>query len=490
MHIDPYGYDAIGLANIVKKGEIRAIELLESTIERIEKLNPKLNAIIYKAYDLATKQAERCDSKAHSPEVAHVPFFGVPFLVKDLIAEVKGMPLNEGSRFVQGYVSKIDSDLVAKQKKAGLILVGKTNMSEFGLLPTTEPDICGATMNPWNPALTPGGSSGGSAAAVAAGIVPMAHANDGGGSIRIPASCCGLFGLKPTRGRNPLGPILGDVGSGMACEHAVTRTVRDSAALLDSTAGAQTGDPYWASPISRSFLEETVTPPGCLNIGLLNSIPEGWAPGIQIHPDCMAAVKDAGEICESLGHNVEEINPAQIAWPNLFKGFGKVFACMAAHFCIYWEKELGKTVTQDQVEPMTWLSRQAGLKCSGGEYLAVIQDLQRFTRMLANFRQSKNLDLILTPTMTIPPTELGAFTPTEQDPARGLKTSGAFIALTKIQNITGDPAMSVPLYWNDGGIPIGVQFAGNFGGEGTLLRLAAQLEEARPWVTKKAQIAA
>ena len=489
MKIDPYDYDAIGLANLIKKGEIRAIELLESTIERIEKLNPKLNAIIYKAYDLAAKQAELCDSKARSPEVADVPFFGVPFLVKDLVAEVDGMPLHEGSRFVQGYVSKIDSQLVARQKKAGLIIVGKTNTPEFGLIPTTEPEISGATKNPWNPELTPGGSSGGSAVAVAAGIVPMAHGNDGGGSIRIPASCCGLFGLKPTRGRNPLGPILGDMGSGMACEHALTRSVRDSAALLDATAGPQVGDPYWAPPVPRPFLEESAAPPGMLKIGLLNSFPDGWAADTRIDPDCISAVNAAAELCESLGHTIIEINPQQVAWPGLFKAFGKVFTCMAAHFCMYWEKELGKPLTQDQVEPMTWLSRQAGLKCSGGEYLAIIQDLQRFTRMLADFRQSKNFDLILTPTMPIPPTKLGAFTPTEQDPARGLKASGAFVAFTKIQNITGDPAMSVPLYWNDAGIPIGVQFAGKFGDEATLFKFAAQLEQAKPWGDIKPQIA-
>jgi amidase len=220
-------------------------------------------------------------------------FSGVPFLLKDLVAEFKGAPFHEGSRAVKGYVSKIDSELVRRQKAGGLIIVGKTNTPEFGALPTTEPILYGPTHNPWDPSLTPGGSSGGSAAAVAAGIVPMAHGNDGGGSIRIPASCCGLFGLKPTRGRNPLGPLFGDIGSGIVHEHAVTRTVRDSAALLDVTSGPDLGDPYYAPPKERPFLEEVGRNPGRLKIGFLTRIPDGWSDRTQLHPDCESAVKDA-----------------------------------------------------------------------------------------------------------------------------------------------------------------------------------------------------
>jgi amidase len=270
------------------------------------------------------------------------PFFGVPFLLKDLVAEARGLPFHEGSRFVDGYVSKIDSELVARQKSAGLIIVGKTNTPEFGLLPTTEPELCGPTLNPWNTALTPGGSSGGSAAAVAAGIVPMAHGNDGGGSIRIPASCCGLFGLKPTRGRNPLGPLFGDMGSGLACEHAVTRTVRDSAALLDATSGPAPGDPYWAPPKARPFLEEVHTPPGNLKIGLLDTLPEGWAGTTQIHPDCQAAVEAAARLCEHLGHKIETMTPKNSAGRTLAFTFGKVFTCFAAHAVFIGRKSLAK----------------------------------------------------------------------------------------------------------------------------------------------------
>lgn len=247
-------YDAIALGELIRNGEVNPKELLETTMQRIEKLNPQLNAVIHKMYDQARDTAEDWSSAIKAGRAAGVVFCGVPFLLKDLIVEYNGVPFHEGSLAVKGYVSKLDSELVKRQKAGGLIIIGKTNTPEFGCLPTTEPALYGPTVNPWNPSLTPGGSSGGSAAAVAAGIVPMAHGNDGGGSIRIPASCCGLFGLKPTRGRNPLGPLFGDWGSGIIHEHGVTRTVRDSAALLDVTSGPDVGDPYYAPPREGSVL--------------------------------------------------------------------------------------------------------------------------------------------------------------------------------------------------------------------------------------------
>jgi amidase len=271
------GYDAIALGELIHKRELSSIELLESTIQRIEKVNPKLNAVIHKMYDQARELAESWQTKLDKDQAQDVVFCGVPFLLKDLIAEYKGFPFWEGSRAVKGYISKVDSELVNRQKVAGLIIVGKTNTPEFGCLPLTDSVLFGPTLNPWDPSLTPGGSSGGSAAAVAAGIVPMAHGNDGGGSIRIPASCCGLFGLKPTRGRNPLGPLFGDLGGGIVSEHAVTRTVRDSAALLDVTSGPDAGDPYFAPPKDRPFLEEVKRDAGRLKIGFLLSIPENWS---------------------------------------------------------------------------------------------------------------------------------------------------------------------------------------------------------------------
>lgn len=488
MNDDLIGYDAIALGKLIRDGKVKPTELLELTIQRIEHLNPKLNAVIHKMYDQARAIARDCDSRSHRSASPETIFYGAPFLLKDLVAEYKGTPFHEGSRAVEGYVSKLDTELVKRQKAVGLIIVGKTNTPEFGLLPTTEPELYGPTVNPWDPTLTPGGSSGGSAAAVAAGIVPMAHGNDGGGSIRIPASCCGIFGLKPTRGRNSLGPLFGDIGSGIVCEHAVTRTVRDSAALLDATSRPDPGDPYYAPSPQRPFLEEVGREVGSLKIGFLTSVPEGWGVETQLHPDCEEAAKDAAQLCESLGHIVEEIATKELGYPNLFKVYGSLFSCLTGHFIAYWEKELDKELRQDQFEPLTWTSYQAGLKRTGAYYLAVVEELQRFSRKIARFYNESDYDVILSPTMTIPPTKLGAFQPTSDDPMRGFRASSAFCAFTEIQNITGQPAMSVPLFWNEGNVPIGVQFAGRFGDEATLFRLAAQLEQARPWIDRKPPI--
>jgi len=473
-------YDAIALGEMIRKGKIRPTELLETVIQRIERVNHELNAVVHTMYDQAREIAERRPGGGL--------FGGVPFLLKDLIAEYKGAPLHEGSLAVKGYVSKIDTELVKRQKAAGLIILGKTNTPEFGLVPTTEPSLYGATVNPWDPSLTPGGSSGGSAAAVAAGIVPMAHGNDAGGSIRIPASCCGLFGLKPTRGRNPLGPFFGDMGTGIVCEHAVTRTVRDSAALLDATSGPDPGDPYHAPPKEHPFLEEVGREVGRLKIGFLTSIPGGWSIETQLHQDCKNAVEDAARLCGSLGHIVEEIAPEELTYSNLFKTFGNLFCCLTGHMIAYWEKELGKELRQDQLEPVTWASYQAGLKRTGADYLGIVEELQRFSRRLGHWYDEGGYDMILSPTISIPPPELGAFHLAPDDPMRWARMSNAFVALTSVYNITGQPAMSVPLFWNEDNVPIGVQFAGRFGDEATLFRLAAQLEQARPWADRKPPI--
>jgi len=473
------GYDAIALGELIQKGEIKPIELLELVIQRIERVNPKLNAVIHKMYDQAREIATK------KPKGM---FGGVPFLLKDLVAEYEGAPFHEGSIAVKGYISKIDTELVKRQKACGLIVVGKTNTPEFGNLPTTEPVVSGATANPWDPSLTPGGSSGGSAAAVAAGIVPMAHGNDGGGSIRVPASCCGVFGLKPTRGRNPFGPLFGDGFSTLAHEHALTLSVRDSAALLDVTSGPDLGDPYWAPPNERPFLEEVGQDPGRLRIGLLACVPEGWSPDDQLHPDCENAAKDVAQLCEGLGHIVEEIAPKKLSYPGLYKTFGTMWSCLLSRFVAYWEEELGKKLTEDQLEYTTWATYQAGLKRSGADYLGALEEMQRFSRKMARWYHDGSYDLILSPTMRIPPIKLGAFDLVPDDPMRWAKLSSAFGALTCVYNGTGQPAMSVPLFWNDDNIPIGVQFAGRFGDEATLFRLAAQLEQARPWADRKPPI--
>ncbi|MCP4667725.1 MAG: amidase, partial [Deltaproteobacteria bacterium] len=289
--------DATAQADLVRRKEVKASELVEAAIDRIERVNPELNAVVTPMYD------EARDAVKAGPTDG--PFAGVPFLLKDLLAAYKGVRMTLGSTLMRDFVPDHDSELVRRLKRAGLVIVGKTNTPEFGILPTTEPRLFGPCRNPWDRERTTGGSSGGSAAAVAAGMVPMAHGNDGGGSIRIPASCCGLFGLKPTRGRNPLGPDFGDIMGGLVAEHAITRSVRDSARLLDATSGPDVGDPYWAPPAERPFAQEVGADPGRLRIAFTVEA----TTGVEIHADCVNAVKDAAGLCAELGHEVVEAAP-------------------------------------------------------------------------------------------------------------------------------------------------------------------------------------
>jgi amidase len=478
-------YDAIALGELTRKGKISPVELLDTTIQQIEEFNPKLNAVIHKTYDQARETAENWSSEIKASNVSDAVFCGVPFLLKDLLAECKGAPFVEGSRAVRGYVSKLDSELVRRQKASGLVIVGKTNTPEFGAMPTTEPALYGPSANPWDPSLTPGGSSGGSAAAVAAGIVPMAHGNDGGGSIRIPASCCAVFGLKPTRGRNPLGPIFGDIGGGIIHEHALTRSVRDSAALLDVTSGPDVGDPYCAPHNERPFLEEVGVEVGRLKIGVLTGVPKGWHVNTELHTDCADAVKDAAQLCGSIGHIVEEIAPDELSYPNVTESFGRIFSSFIGHVIAYWERELGRKIAEDELEPVTWGRYQAAKGQTDADYLVAVEEAQRFSRKVARWYHDGGYDLLLSSTMRIPPTKLGALQWTPENPEKWIELVQSFGTFTRIQNLTGQPAMSVPLFWNQDGIPIGVQFAGSFGDEATLFRLAAQLEQERPWAHKK-----
>jgi len=472
------------LSELIRKGEITPPELLETTIQRIEKINPQLNAIIYKMYDQARTIAANMAPGNKGVKSPDSVFHGVPFLLKDLFAECKGTTFSEGSKAIEGYISKLDTELVKRHKACGLIIVGKTNTPEFGILTTTEPSLHGPTLNPWNPGLSPGGSSGGSAAAVAAGIVPMAHGNDGGGSIRIPASYCGLFGLKPTRGRNPLGPIFGDVGNGIVHEHALTRTVRDSATLLDQTAGPDLGAPYFAPPPQRLFHEEVGRDAGKLKIGFLSSIPDGWNEETDLLPDCLDAVQDAARLCETLGHHLEEVMPAKLGYPGIPEFFGNIFTCYVGHVVAYWERELGREIGQNELETITWDSYQNSLKRTGADYLIAVEEIQRFSRKIGRWYHEGQYDLLLSPTMRIPPPKLGVFRATTDNPREWLQVALSMVAFTRTQNITGQPAMSVPLYWNADNIPIGVQFAGRYGDEATLFKLAAQLEQARPWADR------
>jgi amidase len=458
--------DATALAHLVRTKQVSARELLDAAIARIERWNPRLNAVVTPMFGEARAAIDR--------GLPAGPFTGVPFLLKDLGAEHAGVRFTEGSAFLAGYTPAVDSELVARHKRAGLVIAGKTNTPEFGILPTTEPRLFGATRNPWDPGRTPGGSSGGSAAAVAAGLAPMAHANDGGGSIRIPASCCGLFGLKPTRGRNPLGPHYGDMFSGLVAEHAVTRSVRDSAALLDATAGPDPGDPYWAPPPARPFREEVGAPPGPLRIALTTAS----ASGVPVHEDCVAAAREAARLCESLGHRVEEAAPG-IDGSALGQQFITLWSAGAAWAIDDWARRTGKTPAPEAFEPLTWALYEMGNRRTASTYLLALQDVQRVSREVARFFQ--RFDVWLTPTVGEPPPPLGSFDPEPDNPMQGMFRAATFVPFTPICNITGQPAMSVPLHWNAAGLPIGAHFAARFGDEATLFRLASQLEQAQPW---------
>jgi amidase len=467
--------DATAQAELVRKKEVKPIELIDAAIDRIERINPQINAVVTPMYDQARAAA--------SNPLPEGPFTGVPFLLKDLLAAYAGVPMTSGSAFLRDFVPPHDSELVARYKRAGLIVVGKTNTPEYGILPTTEPALFGRTRNPWDPTRATGGSSGGSAAAVAAGMVPFAHANDGGGSIRIPASCCGVFGLKPTRARNPLGPDFGDMFSGLVAEHAVTRSVRDSAALLDATSGPDVGDPYWAPPPVRPFIEEVGFDPGKLRIAFTTTAPSG----VKIHPDCVKAVDDAVRLCSRLGHEVVEAYP-KLNGEQMAPMFMTIWSAGCAWTIDGGARELGREPSPDQFEPGTWALYQMGLKQTGVGYMTALTWIQGASREVARFML--DYDVWLTPTLGEPPLPLGSFDSPAEHPMAGMARAVQFVPFTPLCNMTGQPAMSVPLYWNDEGLPIGTHFAGRFGDEATLFRLAAQLEAARPWAERRPPVSA
>lgn len=465
--------DATAQAELVRSGQVAPIELVEATISRIERLNPQLNAVITPMFEEA-----RAAARGSLPAG---PFRGVPFLLKDLLASYAGVRLSAGSGFLRDFVPDHDSELVLRLKRAGLIIVGKTNTPEFGLLATTEPRFFGPTRNPWNLSRSPGGSSGGSGAAVAAGMVAMAHGNDGGGSIRIPASCCGLFGLKPTRARNPLGPDFGDPTSVLATEHAITRSVRDSAALLDATSGPDVGDPYCAPPPARPFHQEVGADPGRLRIGFTTVAPTG----VPIHPDCIRAVQEAAKLCSELGHEVSEASPT-IDGERFAIYFIKLWSVGCARAVQGNAAMLGRKPTPDDFEALTWALAERGKEVAATEYVLLLGALQVMARRIAGF--FVNYDIWLTPTLAEPPLPLGSFDARTGDPLYGLRRATAFVPFTPYCNVTGQPAMSVPLFWNGEGLPIGTHFVGRFGDEATLFRLAAQLEAARPWAKLRPKV--
>ncbi|HLB26668.1 MAG TPA: amidase [Dehalococcoidia bacterium] len=467
--------DATAQADLVRRKEVKPVELVDAAIERIERLNPSINAVVTPMYDAARSAA--------SGPLPDGPFAGVPFLLKDLSAAYAGVRLTSGSAFLRDYVPGYDSELVARYKRAGLVTVGKTNTPEFGLVPTTESALLGPARNPWDTERSTGGSSGGSAAAVAAGMVPVAHGGDGGGSIRIPASCCGVVGLKPTRGRNPLGPQVGDVLNGLVVQHVLTRSVRDCAAMLDATSGPDLGDPYWATPPERPFLQEVGADPGRLRIAFTTQS----STGTTVHPDCVAAVKEAAALCEELGHEVVEASPP-INGPLLTQMFTIVWAAGAALSVDGTALLTRRTPAQELFEPLTWALAQMGRANSAPTYLTAVAFFQMMSRHIARFMVDH--DVWLTPTVGEPPVPLGTFDAPPEDPMKGFLRAAEFVPFTPVCNVSGQPAISLPLHWNADGLPVGTHFVGRFGDEATLFRLAAQLEQARPWAGRRPPVSA
>lgn len=470
LPFDEYAkYDALGLAALVARGEVNALELLEAAIQRAEAVNPKLNAIVLKHYDLARKA-----TKQGLPDG---PFKGVPFLLKDLGMSFKGTITTNGSVFFKNAVSSYNSTLVQRYQKAGLVIFGKTHSPEFGGSPSSESTLFGATHNPWNLEHIAGGSSGGTAAAIAAGIVPVGNASDGGGSIRIPASCCGLFGMKTTRGRVPLGPPDFENRNGLSVVHAISRSVRDSAALLDVSQGADFGDPVLPPKPIGPYIKEVGAPVGRLRIALTR---EPILP-FPVAPECLRAVDNAAKLCESLGHMVEEAKPI-LDVQNLFMSFGVCSDVLTAMKVAAREQDLGRPVKEGELEPITWKRLQRGKKVPATKYAKARQTFHRATRAVEEFQV--NYDVILSPTMAILPPKLGPLALTG-DVETFNRVAFGTSAFTIVHNGTGQPAMSVPLHWSDGGLPVGVMFAARFGDEATLFRLAAQLEAERPWKDKR-----
>ena len=459
-------YDALGLAELIRKGEVKPSEILEAAIARLEERNPKINAVVIPMIDEAREVA--------AGDLPDGPFRGVPFLLKDLHLLASGTRTSDGCRLFEDFVADHDSEIVARYRRAGLVIFGKSASPEFGLTTSTESKLFGQTRNPWNTDHTAGGSSGGAAAAVAAGIVPLANASDGGGSIRIPSSCCGLFGMKPTRARTPAGPDAGEGWSGMGAVHAVSRSVRDNAALLDATAGPDLGAPYWAPPPERPYLEEVGRPAGRLRIAFQSRSFNG----VETHPECTAAVEEASRLCAELGHEVEETS-LSIDTETFRQATGTIIAANLRANVEDRAATLGRDFGADDLEPVTYVTVVGAAETGAAEYARAIRVIHGVGRQVAGFLE--RYDVLLTPTMATPPLPLGVLSLSNPDLGEFLGNLLKTIAFTQLFNASGNPAMSVPLAWNAAGLPIGVQFAGRFGDEATLFRLAAQLEQARPW---------
>lgn len=471
MAFDEYErHDGLGLAALVEQGEVSPSELVEAAIERIERNDPTLNAVVHKAFDSAREVAKS--------ELPDGPFKGVPFLVKDLGCPVAGMPRTSGSRFLADEVPEEDGILTRRYREAGVIILGKTNTPEFGITGTTESAQLGPCRNPWNPDHISGGSSGGSAAATASGMVPLAHASDGLGSIRIPAACCGLVGLKTTRDRNPTGMNDADRVIGFSVDHVVSRTVRDSAAMLDWTGHPEPGSP-WAVPAKeRPYLEEVSREPGRLRIAFSAATPSGRP----IDPEVHTAMIDTAKTLEALGHDVFEAS-IDVDWRRLYAAQGVASSASSAANLAGMIERIGREPESDELEPLTWAGVRYGRKRTGEEVMRALGTLRVLNRQIVAAFDA--FDVFLSPVMGTPPPEVGYIDPVGLPPREVGKRQSRVFPFTPPFNFTGQPALSLPLAWSESGLPIGMQFAARYADEAVLFRLAAQLEQELPWIDRK-----
>ena len=467
--------DATAQAELVAGGTCTPTELVDAAIARVETTNPAINAVIHPLF-------ERAAARAASGVTG--PFAGVPMVVKDLDGQLAGAPLHFGNKLLKeiGYVADESSYHFEKLEQAGFVIIGKTNTPEFGLQTTTEPHAYGATRNPWDVTRGAGGSSGGSGAAVAAGLTPVGHAGDGGGSIRIPASECGLVGLKPSRGRVSVGPQDGEVWNGLVVRHAVTRSVRDSAAMLDVVAGAMPGDPYTAPPPDRPFAEAATREPGRLRIGLRTN---ALAAMCDVDAECVSAAEQAAKTLESLGHTVEIASPAALDDGELIATFLNVVAANALVQVAGLGRMAGREVTADDVEPGTWALADAGRAVTALQYVGTIHAAHAWSRRAISWWHDGGFDLLLTPTLAALPPELGTLNPIDGDPAMATILQTPYAAFAAAFNVTGQPAISLPLGTSTGGLPIGVQLVAAAYREDLLLQVAGQLERAVPWADRR-----
>jgi amidase len=468
--------DATAQAELVRSGEVSAAELVDAAVARAGKVNGDLNAIIHERYADAVAEA--------GGDLPEGPFTGVPFVLKDLDGIAAGQPFHGGTRFLKdhNYVAPIDSELTTRFRSAGLVVIGRTNTPELGLVTTTEPEAYGPTRNPWDTTRSTGGSSGGSAAAVAAGIVPMGHAGDGGGSIRIPASECGLVGLKPTRGRSSMGPDAGEAWGGLVTRLAVTRSVRDTAALLDAVAGPGVGDPYWAPPPARPYVDELTAEPGSLRIGWTATSFDG---AVAVDPQVAAATEATANLLEQLGHQVTEASPAAFADGSATAHFLTAYTAWVARELDHLSELVGAPLSEAGFEAGTWAIAEAGRQVSAQQYLEAIEGLHAITRRAVAWWEVDGFDLLLTPTIPELPPTLGQFGSTKENPMNGLFRSVSPSSFTAPFNITGQPGISVPLHLSEEGLPMGVQFVSAPAREDLLIRVAAQLEQAHPWADRR-----